>query len=132
MSVKRIEFLCDAICDVFGGMYPGSDAYRLRNPLLVKSWARAGKHETDEYGRRIFSSFLNGYKAGLFDLDLKVKGQSRANVSPESPLSELLRCYEITNSVAVNKVVNFLRKAIQDESINSSTLVSYFLETNNG
>jgi hypothetical protein len=128
MSVKKIEYLADAIGVLFGMDYPESDAYKLRNPLLVKSWARAGKHETDEQGRRIFSSFLNGYKAGLFDLELKVRGQSRANVNSDSPLTELLRCYLIENSVSVSKVVNFLRRALNDQNISSETPVSYFLE----
>lgn len=128
MAIRKIEALADAICDLFGGMYPGSDAYNLRNPLLVKSWARAGKHEIDEQGRRIFSSFLNGYKAGLYDLELKVKGLSRANVSPDSPLTELLRCYQIENSASVKKVVNFLKRAVQDESISDVTPVSFFIE----
>ena len=128
MSVRRIEALVDSICDLFGGMYPGSEAYNLRNPLLVKSWARAGKHEIDEQGRRVFSSFLNGYKAGLYDIELKVKGLSRANVSPDSPLSELLRCYQIEGSVATKKIVSFLKRALQDESITENTLVSYFVD----
>jgi hypothetical protein len=126
--VKRLEALCDSICDLFGGMYPGSDAYNLRNPLLVKSWARAGKHEIDEQGRRVFSSFLNGYKAGLYDLELKVKGLSRANVTAESPLIELLLCYQIENSTSVKKIVNFLQRALNDTSISPMTPVSFFTE----
>ena len=130
MSVRKLEALVDAISDLFGGMYPGSDAYNLRNPLLVKSWARAGKHEIDEQGRRVFSSFLNGYKAGLYDIELKAKGLSRANVTAESPLIELLLCYQIETSAAVKKIVNFLQRALNDNTINPMTPVRFFVESN--
>jgi hypothetical protein len=130
MAVRRLEALVDAVCDLFGGMYPGSEAYNLRNPLLVKSWARAGKHEIDEQGRRVFSSFLNGYKAGLYDIELKARGTSRANVSPDSPLSDLLLCYQIENRASQQKVVSFLKRALNDESISINTPVSFFVESN--
>jgi hypothetical protein len=128
MSVRRLEALVDAISDLFGGTYPGSDAYNLRNPLLVKSWARAGKHEIDEQGRRVFSSFLNGYKAGLYDIELKAKGLSRANVTAESPLIELLLCYQVENATSIKKIVNFLQRALNDPTISPMTPVSYFVE----
>src|SRR5258707_11092745 len=105
--VKKIEALADAIGKLNGMHDPESEAYALRNPLLIKSFARPGKHETDAKGRRVFTSFLNGYKAGLFDLELKISGKSRANLTTESTLETLLACFEIKTRQAADLVASF-------------------------
>jgi|SRR5437660_3932218 len=127
--MKRIEVLADAIGKLFGIHDPTSEAYQLRNPLLIKSFARPGKHETDDKGRRIFTSLLNGYKAGLFDLELKASGKSRAKVTPESPLKDLLACYEVYTKAAQDNVVSFVRRGLKDDTISINTPTSYFLES---
>lgn len=129
MTLNKTEVLLDAISKLNGASAdPESDAYKLRNPLLIKSFARPGKHETDSQGRRIFSSFLNGYKAGLFDLELKISGKSRARVTVESTLEQLLACYEIRTKMAIEHVVSFVRRALNDQSISASTPISFFAE----
>lgn len=128
--MKKIEALADAIGKLNGcPCDPESEAYRLRNPLLIPSWALLGKHETDEKGRRIFTSLLNGYKAGLFDLQMKISGNSRTKtVKPQSPLSALLACYSITSLGSIDYILSFLRRALQDKEITADTPVSYFAE----
>lgn len=128
MSVNRIEAVVDAIARLNSAHSPDSESYRLRNPLLIKSFARPGKHNTDEQGRRIFTSFLSGYKAGLFDLTLKISGNSRAGLKPTDRLENLLAVYGITHKLPVDNVVAFLRRALKDESISRHTELSYFLE----
>ena len=59
------EVLVDAIAYFHRAHEPESLAYRLHNPLLLRSFARAGKHEIDEQGRRVFHSSLAGYKAAI-------------------------------------------------------------------
>jgi hypothetical protein len=131
MSVRKIEALADAISKLYGGLDdPASEAYKLRNPLLITSFARVGKHKTDEHGRRKFTSFLNGYKAGLFDLEVKISGHSRANVNADSPLYVLLVSYGIKTKLAQDKIVNFLRRALNDQNITINTAINYFLEDN--
>lgn len=127
--VNRIEAIVDILGKLNGMGDPESEAYALRNPLLIRSFARPGKHETDEGGRRIFSSFLSGYKAALFDAQLKLSGKSRAGLKPTDELSHLLGVYGIKELGGIGSVVNFLRKALQDDSISKNTPLSYFMET---
>jgi hypothetical protein len=128
----RLEAVVDGIGKLNGMLDPATDAYKLRNPLLVESHARLGKHETDEQGRRIFKSLLNGYKAAHFDIELKCLGKSRSRVNPESSFSELLVCYKVSNKQSVDYVVNFVRRALQDDTISANTPLKYFLENENG
>jgi len=126
--MTRIEIIVDAISHFNAAYSPDTEAYRLRNPLLLRSFARPGKHETDENGRRIFSSFINGYKAALFDVALKASGKSRANVKEDGTLEQLLICYEVITKPAQEKVVNFIRRALRDDTISIHTPATFFLE----
>lgn len=126
--VNRVEAIVDILGKLNGMGDPESEAYALRNPLLIRSFARPGKHETDESGRRIFSSFLSGYKAGVYDVQLKLSGKSRAGLKPTDALVNLLGVYGIKELGGVKSVVNFLRRALKDNSIDSHTLLPYFLQ----
>lgn len=128
--MNKIEVIVDGIGKLNGCPNdPESEAYRLRNPLMLKSYARLGKHEVTPEGIRIFTSFLSGYKAATFDVELKLKGQSRANVKSDSGLDQLLLCYGIKTAGAVDNVVSFIRRALADDSITRHTPCSYFLES---
>jgi hypothetical protein len=126
--MKKIEHIVNAIAKLNGIHDPESRSYILANPLLLRSFALPGKHVVDTEGIRVFDSLLNGYKAAMFDIDLKASGKSRANAGPNSSLEDFLRCYEIKSSLAVENVVSFLRRALNDETISKHTLISYFLE----
>jgi len=126
--VRKIEALADAIARLNQAWTPESEAYKLRNPLLIKSFARPGKHETDEGGRRIFNSFLSGYKAGLYDLDLKLRGKSRAGLTAENTLENLLGVYGI-NAIAADNVVAFVRRALQNQTVSKKTSIAFFVES---
>lgn len=131
MPINKIEAIVDAISKLNGcSDTPESESYKLRNPLMLKSFARVGKHETDVNGVRIFTSLLSGYKAATFDVLLKISGKSRANVKPDSTLAQLLLCYGIKMQGAIDNIVSFLRRALSDTEISSSTPLSYFLEEN--
>lgn len=127
--MNRIEALVDAIGKANGIHDPEQEAYRLRNPLLIKSFARPGKHETDEQGRRVFSSLLSGYKAGLFDIELKITGKSRAGLQPTHVLTNLLGVYGIKEPGGISFIVSFLRRALSDKTISGTTPLSYFMES---
>lgn len=124
--MNKIEALVDAIGKANGIHNPESEAYRLRNPLLIRSFARPGKHETDEQGRRVFTSLLSGYKAALFDMELKITGKSRAGLLSTSTLANVLGVYGIKELGGVSTVVSFLRRALGDQAIDSTTPLSYF------
>ena len=124
----KLEALLDAISKINNAYNPDGDLYHLRNPLKVKSFARPGKHQITEDGLRIFPSILAGMKAGLFDLELKIKGQSRAGLKTTDSLSSLLGLYGVQSKQAVDSVVSFLRRAMKDQNIKASTELSYFIE----
>lgn len=123
--MKRIEALADALAGMNGTFDPLSDAYKLRNPLLLKAFAP--KHARDEKGRRVFSSLVAGYENGLLDLRIKCSGSSRANLGPQSPLVDLITTYG--NPVSATRyVVNFLRHALGDDGIPQGVNLGWFLE----
>jgi hypothetical protein len=128
--MSKLEHLVNAIARLNGLLDPESECYRLKNPLMLRSFALPGKHEVDLNGIRIFQSVLNGYKAAMFDIDLKASGKSRANAGPTSTLEQFLRCYEIKTPGAVDNVVSFLRRALQDQTLSKNTLMSYFTDSN--
>jgi hypothetical protein len=128
-NVNKIEALVDAISHLCGSGNPDSDCYKIRNPLLIRSFARPGKHLIDDQGRRIFPSWLAGYKAACYDVDLKVRGQSRAGLKPTDTLTNLLGVYGLNNNLATGKVVNFLKRALADQAISAHTPLSYFIST---
>ena len=124
----KLEVLLDAISKINNAYNPDGELYHLRNPLKVKSFARPGKHQITEDGLRVFPSILAGMKAGLFDLELKIKGQSRAGLKTTDSLSSLLGLYGVQSKQAVDSVVSFLRRAMKDQNIKASTELSYFIE----
>lgn len=126
MAVNKIEALLDAIGRLNQIGVPESLAYKLRNPLLLKSYAKLGRHTTNSDGLRTFTSLLAGLKAGMFDLQLKTKGLSRAGLKPTDHLKNLLGVYGVHEKAAVDNVVAFLRRALADPSIASSTPLSFF------
>jgi hypothetical protein len=124
--INKTEALLDSIAALKGWSNPDSVTYAIRNPLHIKSFARPGKHEIDEEGRRIFTSWLAGYKACLFDLDIKIRGESRAGIREGDKLSNLLRCYGIPDGLGHDQVVKYLRRALKDQSITKETPLSFF------
>jgi hypothetical protein len=128
MSVNKLEALLDAIAHLKGySTNPDSTLYQIRNPLGIISFSRPGKNEIDDEGRRIFSSDLAGRRACLFDLELKVKGESRAGIKPEDKLENLLRVYGVSELLGQQQVVKFLKRALKDETISRTTPLAYFL-----
>lgn len=125
-TVPPIEAIVDAIAKRNRIEVPSSLAYQLRSPLLIKSFAKPGKHVLDPEGRRVFPSLLSGYKASVYDMELKVRGQSRAGLRPTDKLKNLLGVYGIKDYMEVDSIVSFLRFALQNMSINKDTPLSYF------
>ena len=128
MSVNRIEALLDSLAALKGWSNPESDAYQLRNPLLVQSFSRPGKNEIDDKGRRIFSTELAGIRACLFDLELKVKGESRAGIKKDDLLENVLRVYGVTERLGQQQIVKFLKRALKTQDISVTTPLAWFIE----
>lgn len=126
INERKLEALLDAIAHLRGWTNPDSECYQIKNPLMIKSFALPGKHEITSEGLRVFQSSLAGMKAGLFDLGLKVTGQSRAGLKPDDKLANLLRVYGLTEKLAHQQVVRYLKRALKDESLSPETPLAYF------
>jgi hypothetical protein len=124
----RLEALLEGIANLKGWVNPDSYTYQIKNPLQIKSFAPTGKHQIDENGVRIFSNWLGGYRACLYDLAVKVSGRSISGVGRGDKLSDLLKVYEIQPGLGQDQVIKYLRRAIRDQSISKSTPVAYFRE----
>jgi hypothetical protein len=129
--ISRIAALVDAFAQLNGALDPKTDAYQLRNPLLLKAFSP--RHDRDEKGLRRFKSFPSGYDNGVLDATIKCSGRSfsaKHGLGPESPLSQLVCIYG--NPVTATKyIVNFLRHALKDDTIMADVKLSWFLETPN-
>lgn len=128
LNQKRVEATLLAISKINGFTNPETICFETNNCLLVRSYARPGKNVVTEDGIRVFTSVLAGMKAGLFDLELKIKGQSRAGLKSTDTIAELLGCYGFKNKQPIDSVVAFLRRALKDETIKSSTPLSFYAE----
>ena len=125
--VNKIEALVDAISRLKGYDNPDSDLYAIRNPLGIQSFSRPGKNEIDEIGRRVFTTHLAGYRACLFDVELKVRGNSRAGIKVDDKLENLLRVFGLDQTLGQEQVVKFLKRALKDQSISRTTPLTYFV-----
>jgi hypothetical protein len=126
--VNRLEALLDAIASLKGWSNPDSLAYQLRNPLLTKSYSRPGKNLISDDGTRVFDTALAGLRANLFDLELKVKGQSRAGIKKDDLLENVLRVYNVTELGGQQAVVKFLKRALKTQDIKLTTPLTWFYE----
>lgn len=105
---------------------PESKAFRLCNPLLLKTYRPEKKVDSENY--RIFSSVMGGFKAGVADVQAKSSGKNH-RLSEDNTLRDLLVLYGFSNEQTVKKVVLFLRRALQDETVSVNTPLKWFLET---
>ncbi len=125
MAVKRIEALADAFAKMYGALDPLSDAYKLRNPILIRAFNP--KHERDAKGHRVFKTFIAGYENALLSLRLHCQGKLRSHIGPETPLVDLLHLYG-NPTTALKSFVRFLRHALHDETIREDVKLGWFLE----
>jgi hypothetical protein len=129
MSINKIEALVDAVAHLKGASTnPDSDLYQIRNPIGTMSFSRPGKNEIDADGRRVFKTWMAGYRAAAFDLTIKCSGTSRAGLKKEDKLENLLGTLGIKELGGQQQVVKFLKIALKDQSISRTTLLSYFVE----
>src|SRR5215831_3718487 len=127
-SINKIEAIVDSIASLHEYHKPDSEAYQLRNPLLLRSFAAPGKHDIDDTGRRKFNSFIGGYKASYYDVELKIKGESSTGLKPSDRLKNLLAVYGIKQESDQLSVVYHLRKALANKDLDLTTPLSYSLE----
>lgn len=125
---NKTEAIVDAISFLNNAYKGDSLAYQLSNPLLLKSYAKDGKHNIDAEGRRVFDSFLGGYKSAVWDVSLKISGKSNSGLKSTDKLRNLLKVYGISQETDIMTVVHFLRKALRVPEIEQTTPLSFFLD----
>lgn len=125
MAVSRISALVDAFANLNAALDPKSEAYKLRNPLMLKAFHP--KHEKDEKGYRIFKCFTSGYDNGILDVRIKCSGKSFSKLTPDNTLRDLV-CVYGNPPTATRYIKNFLRIALQDDNISESQKLGWFLE----
>ncbi len=122
--MTRVEALVDAFSKMNGWHDPFSEAYRIRNPMMLRAFSP--KHVKNENGYRVFNSFSSGYDNGVIDLKIKCSGKSNSRLTPESTLNDLVQCYGNPAS-ATRYIKKFLRHALDDMNIMESTPLSFFM-----
>lgn len=120
----RLENLALAIADMNGAFTPGTLAFRIKNPGLLKTHRPEKRQDSDN--NRVFSSVMGGFKALTADLQAKSTGQNH-RLSPDNTLRDILALLGIKGEPAVHKIVLFLRRANDDESVTGNTTLSWFL-----
>ena len=129
--ITRIEALVDAIAHLKGSTTnPDGELYQIRNPIGIMSFSKPGKNQIDETGRRVFSSWLAGYRAACFDVSIKISGKSRAGIKTDDLLENALRVYGITELGGQQAVVKFLKRALKTQDIKTTTPLKWFLQEN--
>ena len=133
MAIKRIEALADAIAFLNNAHDPKSEAFQLRNPGMFKVYSFKHLASSDNLGRRIFTSYIGGYRFLIQDLTWKCEGSTRAKgnngkLKASSHLADLLVAFKLNSEENLFTLVDFLITALGDESIGSETEISYFLK----
>ena len=102
---KKIHLvdLAKAMAEFEGYFIPGARAQRNRNPLNLK-WSKFTDLRDDK-GFCIFNTFYDGWKAGLWDLEMKCKGYTRTNLKPTSTIRELIFIWSATDQEAYSEYV---------------------------
>jgi hypothetical protein len=122
--MERVEALALAIAKHNGAFEPDCEAFRHLNPGMLRARLIGTNVVAGEGMVRDFQSFHGGYRA-LLDRLQKDAQRNREN------LGTVLGYYGIEPTPHTQKkIVNFLRRALGDESITASTPLKYFLEAN--
>src|SRR5260370_534151 len=125
MMPKRLEALCDAFAPMHGALDGMSEAYPPRNPIMLKAFPPNPPPHAN--GHPLFNTFGAGYENALLDLRIKCSGKSRARLTPESPLVDLITTYG-NNTSCLRYIVKFLRHALNDPDIPEGIQLKWFLE----
>lgn len=135
MSNRRVEMLALGIATLNDAFNPDSDAFQLFNWSLARAYSFKHLDNTDDRGRRIFSSVIGGFRFLMQDLEWKCNGDTRAKgeqgkLKPTSTIRDLLISFKISNGATLEEnlfsLLDFLTRALHEE-INATTTLEYFV-----
>lgn len=115
--MKRLEALVDAIAYLNEYHEPESQAYRLRNPLLLKAMEPEHLGSATDDCLRIFSCHTAGYRAGF---DRLRKECRHGGGTLETLLAK--------HGHKADAAVNFISRSLETQEVDEYTPVRFFLE----
>lgn len=122
----RMEILALSLAKINGGLDdPASRAFKLRNPLMLKTFRPEKRVDSENY--RIFTSFGGGFKAGVADLMAKCTGTAH-RLSLDNTLRDMLKLFGFVDDRVQRKIVLFIQHGLEDESVNLNTKMQWFFE----
>ena len=107
---------------------PESHAFKLKNPMLLRSFAPDSRHSVDGDGVRVYKSAFSGLKSCVVDIDVKLSGKSVTGLRPDQTLQNLLKILGVKTKEQQAFIVRFLREAIGDKNISLATPLRFFYE----
>jgi hypothetical protein len=123
----KLETLVIAIGNLNGAFdAPESKAFQLKNPLMLRTYRPEKKVDSEHY--RVFSTVGGGMKAGVSDLQAKCSGKNN-RLSSDNTLKDLLAVYGFNDDRTQRRLIVFMQKALNDDSIYGGTKISWLLET---
>lgn len=121
----RFEYVVVAMGKLNGAWDdPNSRAFKLRNPLLLKTWRPERKTDSDHY--REFTSFMGGFKAGLVDVLSKCDAKNN-KLTSENTLRDLLQYFGYHTDLSSRPIILFLRRSL-GEDVSLETKLGWFQE----
>lgn len=123
--MRRIDALAAAFARMNGALDPQSEAFETQNPGLLMAFNPS--HERNAKGHRVFKHYVAGHENLLLDIRIKCSGKSRAKLTPDSPIVDLIHTYGHPTT-SLKYVINFLRHALKDDSIHHTVPLGWFLE----
>lgn len=117
--MKRIEAIADALAELNEYHDPESEAYKLRNPGMLRAKAILG---TQDETVRTFTCHQAGYKALTDALEKQCERYK------DKTLQDGLAHHGHGNDFAVRQAVNFIRRSMGAKEVNASTRLGYFVE----
>jgi hypothetical protein len=110
--VKRLEAICDAVAACNNYFDPDSEAYELRNPLLL----------IGTEGKRRFSCHKAGYASGMD----RVSKYCLAH--PEDSLNSLLEYCGVKLKLQQERAIDFISRCVNSNGLSMETRLDWFLE----
>lgn len=117
--MRHIEAIADALAELNEYHDPESEAYKLRNPGMLRAKAILG---TQDETVRTFTCHQAGYKALTDALEKQCERYK------DKTLQDGLAHHGHGNDFAVRQAVRFMQRALEDKSIGATTKLLYFVE----
>jgi hypothetical protein len=124
LNLKRLEALADAIAELNEYHDPESEAYRLRNPGLLRAKTLASLANSTEECIRIFESHQSGYKSLLNRIEKRCKYEKDRTVA------SLVATFGFADDQAA-RAVNFINRSLGQDGgfvVRVGTKISFFVE----